>query len=175
MTDIAQEMKKRFDALPESIRHSIADAHVEQKLRTLAQKHSLHLDKWVLLENEIMLILLGIEDAKDMVTNVAREVNIDVQRAEALVKDVITEVFDPIRAQMQQELSEGGREAHARASERAAQERAHAQNDVPTAHTPEPERPDIKSRPTDNTVYRPGESSAGRRDVEEDPYRESIE
>jgi len=59
-------MEERFAELPTSVQKAVTDASVEQKLRKLAKKYKLHLDQWILLENEIMLTLLGFEEPKDI-------------------------------------------------------------------------------------------------------------
>ena len=69
-------IKKRFAELPAIVQQAITDASIETKLRALAETHKLHLDQWVLLEDEIMLTLLGIEDPKNMAKNIATKVGI---------------------------------------------------------------------------------------------------
>lgn len=148
-------IQERFAELPESVQQAVSDASVEKKLRALAEKYKLHLDQWVLLENEIMLTLLGIEEPEDMAKNVAKEVNIDEGLAQELVNDIALQIFKPIREQMQGTLD---RESIQRKS-------------VPTT----PVEPAAKRAPSDSSAYKPGENSNERRDVQEDPYRESIE
>lgn len=148
-------IQERFAELPEAVQEAVTDARVEKKLRTLAAKHKLHLDQWVLLENEIMLTLLGLEDPQDMAKNIAKEVEVSTEIAQELVNDIAREVFKPIREQMQGRLDES-------ASKRKVVLVSQKQQDN-------------KKTPTDTLAYKPGESSANRRDVQEDPYRESID
>lgn len=149
-------IQERFAELPESVQQAVNDASVEKKLRGLAQKYKLHLDQWVLLENEIMLTLLGLEEPQNMAKNVAKEVNIDEDLAQQLVNDIALQVFKPIREQMQGTLD---RESIQRKS-------------VPTNTGAQ----QVEKRvPSDSSAYKPGENSNARRDVQEDPYRESID
>jgi Glu-tRNA(Gln) amidotransferase subunit E-like FAD-binding protein len=153
-------IRERFAELPQAVQQAVVDASVEQKLRALASKYKLHLDQWVLLENEIMLTLLGLEEPENMVANVAKEVHIDTERAQKIVNDIALEVFKPIREQMQGELN-----SEAMRRKKVPAGGTTADTGVPVA----------KAAPSDTTSYKPGESSTERRDVQEDPYRESID
>lgn len=153
-------IEERFAELPESVQQAVTDASVEKKLRALASKYKLHLDQWVLLENEIMLTLLGLEEPENMAANVAKEVQIDEELAQKLVNDIALEIFKPIREQMQGALDS------------EAIQRKNVPVGKGAADTGEPSQ---KVAPSDTSAYKPGESSADRRDVQEDPYRESID
>jgi len=148
-------IEERFAELPEAVQQAVTDASVEEKLRELSSKYKLHLDQWVLLENEIMLTLLGLENPKDMAKNVAKEVNIDEELAQKLVNDIAVQVFKPIREQMQGHLDS---ESIQRKS-------------VAVGRNKEVQ----KVSPSDTSAYKAGESSVERTDTQEDPYRESIE
>ncbi|MBL4644420.1 MAG: hypothetical protein JKX80_00975 [Candidatus Pacebacteria bacterium] len=145
-------IEERFAELPEAVQQAVTDASVEKKLRKLAAKYKLHLDQWVLLENEIMLTLLGLEDPADMTKNVAKEVNIKEDLAQELVNDIAVQIFKPIREQMQGTLD---RESIQRKT-------------VSIGKVAE------KTSPSDTSAYKHGENSTERSDVQEDPYRESI-
>ena len=149
--DVKQVIQQRFAELPPAVQAAVTDASVEKKLRALAAKYQLHLDKWVLLENEIMMTLLGIDEPENMAKNVAEEVGVSQDIAQQIVNDIALQIFKPIREQMQGKLDH-------EATER----------DVV------PVKPQ-KTAPSDTTAYKAGENSAERRDVQEDPYRESIE
>ncbi|MAZ67269.1 hypothetical protein CL652_00670 [bacterium] len=152
-------IEERFAELPESVQQAVTDASVEKKLRALAAKYKLHLDQWVLLENEIMLTLLGLEEPENMAANVAKEVQIKNDVAQKLVNDIALEIFKPIREHMQEALdSDAIRRKNVLVG-------AGATNTGSTIR---------KAAPSDTSAYKPGENSSQRRDVQEDPYRESI-
>lgn len=146
---------ERFTELPQAVQDALTDVGVEQKLRVLSSSYKLHLDQWVLLENEIMLTLLGIEDPKNMAKNISKEVGIDDATAQKLVADIAVQIFKPIREQMQVTLDNESIQRTATAS---------------TVNLKK-----AKSAPSDTTAYKSGEKSSERREVQEDPYRESIE
>ena len=140
MDDLIEE---KINALPQKVHDAIESIGVEEKLRALSEKHKLHLDQWVLLENEIMLTLLGLEEPENMVRNIAKEVGIEEDLAQNLVNDIAVEIFKPIRELMKEEEEE-------------------------------PEDEPDKTYPSDTTAYKQGESSTERKEIQEDPYRESI-
>jgi len=166
MTNTATQSEKedtiadRFIALPQSVQDAITDADVEKKLRKLAAKHKLHLDQWVLLENEIMFSILGLADPKDMAKNIAREVHIDSERAQKLVDEIALQIFQPIHQLLQEELSE----KHPK--RKIGNEKESIIKNTSTMQ---------KNTPSDTSSYKPGENSSSRTNIQEDPYRENID
>lgn len=149
-TLLQQTIQERFGELPKVVQHAITDSNVAHTLQRLSQKHKLHFDQWELLENEIMFVLLGLEEPEDMAKNVAQELSISEEAAQPIVSDIVQEVFVPIRKLIQHSSSTPERETYS-----------------PNAPT--------KRAPSDTTAYKTGEVSSARKDVQEDPYRESIE
>mgnify|MGYP001346511750 CR=1 FL=1 len=137
---------ERVARLPESVIDAIESIGIEERLQRISKNHNLHLDKWAILEGEIMLTLLGITDPDDLTEQIAKKVGVEMTQAQLLVNDIADAVFTPIREKMQSNT----------ASEKSTQ-------------------PASKSAPSDTTAYRAGENSMHRKDVGEDPYRESIE
>lgn len=179
-TDNQQKIiQDRFAELPESVQLAVTDASVEKKLRALSEKYKLHLDQWVLLENEIMLTLLGLEEPQDMAENVAREVEVDKELAQQIVNDIAVQIFQPIREQLQGTLQKTGDRRETvevpTIGTDQAQKRQEAIDTLLKKEKLPREDAEEKTAPTDSTAYKPGQSSAERHDVQEDPYRESIE
>ncbi|MAJ97491.1 hypothetical protein CL644_01205 [bacterium] len=146
-------IEKRFSELPEAVQEAVSDTRVEKKLRELASNYKLHLDQWTLLENEIMLTLLGLEDPENMAKNIAEEVGIAEDVAQKLVDDIAMQVFKPIREKMQ----------------------THLDSESLQRETVSPSKNTRKASPSDTTAYVIGQKSNERFDVQEDPYRESID
>lgn len=165
---IQQQLAERFSALPPSVQKAITDTSIEKKLRALAQKHKLHLDQWVLLENEIMLTLLGVEDPDNMVANVAREVHVSTDIAQAIVNDIATLVFTPIRESLQQGIP--GDALERKTEKSTVESDSHGLVMPNTA-------PSAKEGPSDviGPAYQAGASSLERKMVQGDPYREPLE
>ena len=159
-----QALKDAFLALPKVLQKAITDAHVQANLRKLAEKYKLHLDKWTVLENEIMLALLGITNAADLPHAIQEQVGIPLEQAQEITDAVSRIVFDPIQEELKQEVGE-------------------SKNILETADTTQPKyikkqkQPiDISkftTAPTDPTVYTP--KTPKKYTDNHDPYLEPID
>ena len=206
-------LKERLSALPPVIKDAISGAEVENHLRQLSDKHKLHLDQWQLLENEVMMTLIGMQPAEALEENIKKEVGLDENLAKEIANDIALEVFDPIRKEMERQLEHP--EAKPKETEPIEDLRseilAKANTSSPIADPEyedvlESDRPSIQNEgistvekievprgdadekkpgETDSEIqpkvkrspssgeYAPGITSAERKDVLEDPYRES--
>lgn len=178
-TTVQQELAERFAQLPQSVQEAVTSAEVEKKLRALAQKHKLHLDQWVLLENEIMLTLLGLEDPENMATNIAKQVRVGADTAQAIVNDIATLVFAPIRQTLQQGAPGEGTRPMVKSTVQSDSDGLVIPGQTPAPQeTPSTiEASNTKNRPTDlsGSAYQTGTSSVARKNVVGDPYREPVE
>lgn len=188
--DLDTQLKERFQMLPKVVQDAITSADVDAHLRKLADTHKLHLDQWQKLENEVMLALLGFEHVEDLEKNIQQEIGVTAEVAHALVGDVNTIVFEPIRQELERGLSHPEAQAAQVSGAEAARTQILSQShegETPPANvvsatppapvlqpaTPPTPAPETKvARPSQSTEYRPGESSASRASVVDDPYRE---
>jgi len=211
-TDINETIKRQFLKLPQVVQEAITDADVEHHLRSLSDKHKLHLDQWQILENEVLMTLMGLQPAEDLEENIKKEVGIDEELAKELANDIATEVFDPIRKEMERQLihpdakpketepiEDLRSEVLAKASpspisepeeeDVLAPDRSRIQNDslhsivveekngnqLPEeapVESPAETQQKIKRAPASGE-YAPGITSMERKDIKDDPYRES--
>lgn len=102
--DFEKVMHERFAQLPPSVQAAITSADVETHLRELAKTHQLHLDQWNLLENEVMLTLLGLQQMSQLKENIVKEVGVSEQVATELANDIAQNVFKPIRDELEKLL-----------------------------------------------------------------------
>ena len=202
-SELDSELEQRFAMLPQIVRDAIKSADVQKSLRTLADTHKLHVDQWQKLENEVMLALLGFEPVEDLQTNIRTHVGVGDVTAAALAEDISKTIFEPIRQEMERELEHPEAQAEnvsgveaARTQELQAEGNRQKAigNDalqqsspvtpatpppapVPTPvvpATPPPAPPVVKAvRAPTSSAYQPGEPSAARKNVHDDPYRES--
>ncbi|HUO56317.1 MAG TPA: hypothetical protein VMU27_02700 [Candidatus Paceibacterota bacterium] len=187
-------LKERFDQLPKVVQDSINSADVQEHLRELATSHKLHVDQWQILENDVMLTLLGFQEPNDLTEHLRKDLDVDSETATILASDISRVVFDPIRKELERELdspeadekevnaveSVGAQElASAQANEELAGEVQSATNvsvqpTPPAPIAPPPAPPETKAvRASISDAYKVGETSAARKDVHNDPYRES--
>lgn len=193
---LKQILAEQFAKLPKAVQRAITSADVEKEMRALAEKHKLHLDQWQLLENEVFMAILGIKPAQEIVTNIKNEVGVSEEIAAAIVGDITKIIFEPIREELERELGapqakeEGvddieklrqntlAQEGSEMRQEAALGTRHQAPADAPQAPvmpaTPPPPQPSEKiARAPASGAYLPGQTSAARANVVDDPYRES--
>lgn len=179
--ELQEQLSARFKTLPEKVKNAINSADVEGHLRQLSEKHKLHVDQWALLENEVMLTMLGFQKTTDLAKNIAREVSMQEDAAEALAADISSTVFAPIREELERlvpapigaETAEGAVEVRETPPALAA-----APQPAPTPvapATPPKSAPEstIERAPISNT-YGASVASHERKAVTGDPYREQL-
>ncbi len=168
--------------LPKPIQNAISSADLEKQLRALADTHKLHLDQWEKLESEVMLTLLGLHPIEQLGQNIKKEVGVSDEVLPLLLTDVNRIVFEPIRAELERELEHPDAKAEKVSDVDAARTQILAKSSGPTAPistpvqpaTPPPAPPTEKAvRMPANGAYKPGEPSHERKDVHDDPYRET--
>ena len=200
---LKQILAAQFAKLPKAVQNAITSADVEKEMRTLAERHKLHLDQWQLLENEVFMAILGIKPAGDIVANIKQEVGVPEEAAREIVADITKIVFSPIREELERELGapqardeektdveklreqvlaeEGAGKEQAlgmRQEELGGGEAGNTQQAIerptgpPTPGTPPPSKEKVVRAPASG-AYVPGETSAARASVVDDPYRES--
>ncbi len=194
--DTKKILEEQFDALPKVVRDAIMSGHVEEKFQKLAEKHKLHLDQWQQVENLIMLTVLGLSEPENLVGKIVAETNIGRERADEIVNDVAVTVFKPIREELERELGHPKAVEEQLSDVEKVREEVLAQAGIgvkgqglekenpaasPQSPVPSPQSP-VGTPPTApptgkvarapaSGAYKPGETSAARADVHDDPYR----
>jgi len=189
MTDqqnLKEVLKERFKQLAPPVQRAIVSEDVAKNLRQLAETHKLHLDQWEALENEVQMALFGISPIDELQQAIEREVKVPSEIAAALTADVSRIVFEPIRQELERELEHPAAQEKQVSDVEAARsqllETSAARNAAASAApvapvvpaTPPPPPPTekaVRSLPASG-AYKPGEASAARKDVHDDPYRE---
>lgn len=176
--DLNAELKKRFGALPKAIQKAITSADVQKELRALADTNKLHIDQWQLLENDVMLTLLGFQPTEELANHLKSDLDISAELATTLAADISRIVFQPIREELERELEHPGAKAvavsdveGARAQALTAEAAATAPAVLPATPPAEPAAGKIERAPVSES-YKAGETSAARKSVHDDPYRE---
>ena len=184
--DTKKAFAERYAELPPVLQRAIDSAEVEEHLRTLAKTHNLHLDQWQTLENEVMLTLFGFEATANLQKNLETEVGVPAEQARALADDISKIVFEPIRAQLEEQLDhpEQQRPASTDLEKLRMQEIAVAQSVAITASnvtapaiqpaTPPTPTSDGKAVRAQISGAYSGAASHERKTVEGDPYREQL-
>lgn len=185
-TEFGSAIKTRFAQLPKVVQKAIMSADVETHLRELASTHKLHLDQWEALENEVQLTLLGIQPTDKLAKNIAKEVGVSAEVAQALAIDIAGAIFQPIREELEREL--GNSEQRTENSEQRAasgnlenrEQRTGSGNSEQAPATQVPSTPP-PAPATEKAIRAPispeysSKPSHERMDAGGDPYREPIQ
>lgn len=107
---VEEALKERFYQLPKVVQDAMLSTDVETHLREMSKKYKLQLDKWQILEDEVMFTLLGIKSADELLVTIEQKIGLNETDALALTADISQAVFEPIRGEMEREL--GSPEAH---------------------------------------------------------------
>ena len=192
---------ERLKLLPKVVRDAITSVDIKKQLQELANQHKLHLDQWQVLENEVMLTLLGFDNPENLAENIKKEVNVSDEIAAQLASDISRIVYEPIRQELERQLEHPEAKEKEVSGVEAAREQALGQGSAvsgqlsgdekthqaesgksgklkaesyPVPGTPPPTPPTEKAiRAPSSGAYKTGEASTLRRDIADDPYREA--
>lgn len=97
MTYTNEQIKQKYDLLPQEVRNIIDSAETTKKIVAIADKYNLLVDKMGELVEEITLILLGLEKSSDFVNHISQKLGISTKAALLIAQDVNSEIFDSIK------------------------------------------------------------------------------
>ena len=92
---VAQVMQ----TLPPVIRDYILQGKYTLVAKTLMTKYSLRIDQAGVLEQEILLLLMGVENPDEFTQALLTEAKLDQAAIDGIVRDVNTQIFAPLRAE----------------------------------------------------------------------------
>ena len=174
--NVDQQLAERFKQLPKVVQDAITSADVEKRMRSLADTQKLHIDQWEALENEVMLTLLGFQPVEDLEKNIKSEVGVDDVTAKSLAEEISKIVFEPIRGELERRLEHPEAKAESlNGVEQAGKEALQAETTpaVAPATPPTPPNQEKVERAPVSESYKSGQTSTERKEVHEDPYRET--
>ena len=169
------QIQEHFKKLPRVIQDAITSADVKKQLRSLADTSKLHLDQWQLLENEVMLTLLGFQVPEELADHLKNDLDISGDAARELATSISTIVFQPIRAELERSLDNPqATDAKVSDVEEAGRQAIAAEKAAAVAPATPPQAPntDKVARAPISESYKAGEASTERKSVHDDRYRE---
>ncbi len=96
-------LKKRIKELPLKLQTVIESEELNESLRALAKKYKIYYDKWDILENDVMQVLLSMKSPDTLPATLA-SLNINPETANKLLKDLIEHIFKPMRNLLKESL-----------------------------------------------------------------------
>ena len=92
-----EQLKAKYDALPEDVQTAIASVETESKVFDVGKAHNLFIDQIGELVNTVGLVLLGAVPTSRFTDEIKNRLKIDQQTAEAISLEVNSQIFVPIR------------------------------------------------------------------------------
>ncbi len=171
-TDTNEALAERFASLPMVVQEAITSADVQAHLRTLASTHKLHVDQWQVLENDVMLTLLGFQEVQDLARELEKDLEVSAEVAGELALSISETVFKPIREEMEKNLDHPS-VAGSTPSEEPVAPAPSAPAPIAPA-TPPPAAPTIKAVRGEIPASYHSSASHERKSIDGDPYREQL-
>lgn len=100
-----EEMKKiieeRMAKLPSDLKSAISSIDLESAFSEITKRNRLLIDQAGILQNEILMTVLGIEPLANFVSNISRELSIPSEKALEIAKNTDELIFKNIRSYLQ--------------------------------------------------------------------------
>lgn len=183
-----EQLKEKYNNLPEDVKNAIFSAGVEKALTEIGEKNNLHVDKIGELMEEVDLVMLGITDPKDFIRNLYGRLGIED-------KEQVRQVAHEVNEQVFQKIRESLKTVHGMKIEKPEEGSAHKGVAIPIEKPletkeeviqkieyPQKEEKDIvkeklqkmNSMPKEESEYEMKMNGDSKKKASIDPYREPI-
>ena len=98
--DVKKELRSRYELLPDDIKQTITDDGYQMKLFNLAKDQKYTYDELGIIELETTMVLLGMVKPADFRDELQMQLKKNDTEIDFLVREINTQVFDPIRASL---------------------------------------------------------------------------
>jgi len=95
-----ETLKHYYSKLPDAVKKILTAEDLQSRVLNIVKKHNLRVDEGGAVEDEVALVLLGIEHPKDFVSNIIENTNVDKKQAPLLARDINETIFVPIRGSL---------------------------------------------------------------------------
>jgi hypothetical protein len=96
-----EQLEQQFATAPEMIRDALFSDETSNAVKKISDRHGLHVDQMGDLADEMGVVMLGLEPAKDFVKNIQDRLRLSASEAEQISMEVSKEVFVKLREAMQ--------------------------------------------------------------------------
>jgi len=87
----------KYRELPEDVREAIFSVDSADIIQSISKKNNLTVDKMSELADEIGLLMLGVTEPKDFISNISRRLGVDKKTAHDITAEVNEKIFSKIR------------------------------------------------------------------------------
>lgn len=140
-TTLTSEIKEKFSTLPKELRKFIVNESWTTIAESIAEKFNFNPDQTEKLEQETLMVLIGVESVKNFRANLIEELDVTYDQALKVSYEMNNQIFGQV-AETLRKMEEGGVENPAPESENVTP----PENKIESVLPPEPEN-----------VYRPAE------------------
>lgn len=169
------QIKEKYDSLPEDVRQAITSSEMEERIFEIARKNGVQIDESAELIRITGLVMLGLENKSDFVSMVQDALSVDFQKAQDIVVAINEQVFNSIRDSLKkihnEDESTDGRESILQEIENPRFDRTGVNLLKKKSIEDFIKKPDITKERLSADVQTP----KIEKKVDLDPYREAIE
>jgi|TARA_Y100000310_G_scaffold112085_1_gene110513 predicted RNA-binding protein with RPS1 domain len=177
---------EKYRMLPKDIKKAIHSLNINDIIKSITDRHRLHMDTTGILDDEIMYAIIGITKVSDFIKNIKAQTNLPDEKVNAIAKDVNEKIFLPIRKLMMELTQKSEIKAQQgqkqntihhpplTASEEIKKQIREQREIKPVSAPPQnlPTQPDTPKEKSDLGAELPSEP---KKPTHVDPYREPIE
>ena len=92
-----EKIDAQYKKLPEPLREALYSAEIAQKIFEIGKKNGLNVDKIGLLAEEVGYVILGLTRGNEFANLLKEVLQINEEKAHAIVEEVNLQIFSPIR------------------------------------------------------------------------------
>lgn len=100
MNQLDQTFRSQFDSLPKELQFVLSSLDTRTTLQTIAKKYNLRIDQAGHLEDETLLVLLGLHHPREYIESLEKNVGVSADVAVLLAGDVNDALFAPVHQQL---------------------------------------------------------------------------
>lgn len=97
-----EKINEAYKKLPEEMKAILVSDETSEFVMNLGKKYQLHVDQTGALSNAIILIMVGLMRPNEFIPAVAKNLNIETDKAQQIAKEINDQIFAPIRESLKQ-------------------------------------------------------------------------
>ncbi len=90
-------LRKQYEKLPDGLKKALMDANLPAQIQNIIKKHDLRIDQGGVIEDQTMLVLLGLEHPDNFVSGLVRSLAFPLEKVAAIAQDVSDQIFQPVK------------------------------------------------------------------------------
>lgn len=95
--EVSHIIQERFKKLPAPIQEKITSPDTQRLVQDIGKRYGMHIDEMGTLENELILVLLGLEMPQAFSLNIRKVSRLDEKQANQITQELNEKIFEPLR------------------------------------------------------------------------------